>query len=299
MEVPLKLEGKKSVEDIGNLERMDGKTVVPAVPGYLQSMLKKLCKENIPAKYNVNPIRDIQVLAPMKKGTAGVHELNLVLQDALNPYGEPVKFGAREFRVGDRIMVFKNNYDLETYNGDIGFVLGTVEIAAKKDDDDDDFDDEPDEAVQTSLYSKAEMDLMVAADKPEQKPAKMDRYLKVLIDDVEKCYPEKEAGNLQLAYCQTIHKSQGSEFPIVILCLVNQHYTMLERNLIYTGLTRARNMCLFLASKKALTMAVNNCKVKDRNSLLGSRIKRAIHDFKVASLVFKAPQPGIGEIECR
>ncbi len=214
MEVPLKLEGKKSVEDIGNLERMDGKVKVPATTGYLQSMLKKLCKENIPAKYKVDPIRDIQVLAPMKKGTAGVHELNLVLQDALNPYGEPVKFGAREFRVGDRIMVFKNNYDLETYNGDIGFVQGVVEIAAKKDDDDDDFDDEPDGAVSTFLYSKEEL-AEIAGNKVEQKPAKMDRYLKVMIDDVEKCYPEKESGNLQLAYCQTIHKSQGSEFPIV------------------------------------------------------------------------------------
>ena len=257
MPVPRKLEGKKSVEDVE----------------YVHRMLAKMCQENIPQKYHLDPIKDIQVLAPMKKGTAGVYELNKVLQEALNPNGEILKFGKREFRKGDRVMIFKNNYDLDTFNGDIGFVQEIIELPK--------VDDKKEVSeVQESL----ELDTPLEPIAP-----KMEKFLKLIIDDREVFYPDKLADDIQLAYCQTIHKSQGSEFKAVILVLLGQHYTMLERNLIYTALTRAREMCLFLASKSALEMAVTRCQTKDRNSFLGSRIKLATRQMQTAASVFAIP----------
>jgi exodeoxyribonuclease V alpha subunit len=168
-------------------------------------------------------------------------------------------------------MAFKNNYDLDTYNGDIGFVAGLVEVPVK------DEGEETSEAVQDTL-----------GDDFDAVPPKMEKFLKVMIDGREVFYPADHVDELQLAYCQTIHKSQGSEYPCVIVVLLNQHYTMLERNLIYTALTRAKKMGLFLASKSALGKAISRCQTKQRNSFLSSRIKLAA---KEASL------PCVGQVK--
>jgi exodeoxyribonuclease V alpha subunit len=202
---------------------------------WLKNTLAKLASNHIPSKFGdaakpIDPIRDIQVLVPMKKGTIGSFELNKVLQQALNPNKEEIALSGKVFRIGDRVMQTKNNYDegIEVYNGDIGFITDI---------------------------------------KHEDKSLEIDFYGRIVQ------YPFELTEELQLAYCQTIHKSQGSEYPIVIVVMGYQHWAMLERNLLYTANTRAKKLCLFLASKGAIERAVKNNPVKNRNTYLAQRIR--------------------------
>lgn len=202
---------------------------------WLKEKLGRLVSKNIPEKYAggskpINPIRDIQVLVPMKKHTMGSYELNKVLQDALNPNGIEFSAGGKVFRYGDRVMQMKNNYSegMDVYNGDIGFII---------------------------------------SHNPEEKTIQVDFY------DRTVDYPYEDINDLVLAYAQTIHKSQGSEYPIVVVVMGYQHWPMLERNLIYTANTRAKELCLFMASKGAIEQAVKNNPVSDRNTYLAQRIR--------------------------
>ena len=205
---------------------------------WLRSKLGRLVAVNIPEKYSqgfkkIDPIRDIQVLVPMKKNTLGAHELNKVLQQALNPNGEIVYVGGKAFRIGDRVMQMRNNYaeGMEIYNGDIGFVV---------------------------------------ENRPEEKALVIDFYGRSV------SYSYTDVEDLQLAYAQTIHKSQGSEYPIVVVVMAYQHWPMLERNLIYTANTRAKNLCLFMASKGAIEQAVKNNPATARNTYLSQRLRSYI-----------------------
>lgn len=209
---------------------------------WLKTKLARVVGVNIPQAFgagkvdgsgipqNINPIRDIQVLVPMKKHTIGANELNKVLQEALNPNGEVVAVGGKAFKIGDRVMQTRNNYDegMDVYNGDIGFIT---------------------------------------ANRPE------DKCLDVDFDGRAVSYPYSDAGDLQLAYAQTIHKSQGSEYPVVVVVMGFQHWPMLERNLLYTANTRAKQLCLFMASKGAIERAVKNNPVHQRNTFLAQRIR--------------------------
>lgn len=204
---------------------------------YVKEKLSRLVSINIPEKYKVNPIKDIQVLVPMKKNTLGTHELNKVLQKAINPNGREFTAGGKLFRVGDRVMQTRNNYDegMDIYNGDVGFII---------------------------------------SDQPEEKCVDVDFYGRTVSISYE------ELGDLQLAYAQTIHKAQGSEYPIVIIVMAYQHWPMLERNLIYTANTRAKDLCLFLASKGAIEQAVKNNPVKERNTYLAQRLRACMSGDK-------------------
>lgn len=203
---------------------------------YVKEMLPRLV-DRVVKKLKVDPIRDIQVLTPMRKGPAGFPEFNIVLQDALNPKGQEMTIKGQKFRVGDRVMQLKNEYDqLNLSNGDIGFILSFDTTS----------DSKKDHAILIDFYGKTV------------------RYPFSLTDD------------LVLAYAQTIHKSQGSEFPAVILVLLNHHYTMLERNLLYTAATRAKRMCVYLASEEALRTAVSTNNISKRNTFLSTRIRKAI-----------------------
>jgi exodeoxyribonuclease V alpha subunit len=193
-------------------------------------VLEVVC-ERIPARFGLRPLEQVQVLAPMYRGPAGVNALNERLQAALNPPGagktEKSLFG-QLFRAGDKVMQIQNNYEKDVYNGDIGRLIG-VDI------------------VEHSL----EMDF--------------DRRRVV--------YDWGEADQLVLAYAVSVHKSQGSEFPAVVIPLVTQHYLMLQRNLLYTGITRARQLCVIVGSRRAIGMAVKNNKVAGRYTGLEWRLK--------------------------
>lgn len=202
---------------------------------WAREKLIRLVGSNIPERIKVNdkpvdPIRDVQVLVPMKKLSLGVHELNPLLQQTLNPNGKVFTINGREFRIGDRVIQLRNNYEpgMEISNGDIGFIK---------------------------------------ANDPEEKFITIDFYGR----DVE--YPHAGIQELQLAYAQTVHKAQGSEYPVVVIVMGKQHWPMLERNLLYTANTRAKNLCLFIASHGAIEHAVKNNPVKERNTYLAQRLR--------------------------
>lgn len=185
----------------------------------------KVVAERIPARFGLDPIRDVQVLAPMNRGAAGARALNLALQVALNPdKGAPVieRFGFT-YRVGDKIMQVDNNYDREVFNGDIGFITAI----------------EPDEG-----------------------------QLAVDIDGRPVAYPFGELDEVVLAYATTIHKSQGSEYPAVVIPAVTQHYAMLRRNLLYTGMTRGKRLVVLVGQRKAIGIAVRGVQGRRRWSKL-------------------------------
>lgn len=199
------------------------------VPGRASDEILKLVAEDIPNEWDMDPMNDVQVLAPMYKGECGVDRLNTVLQNELNP-GDDLGFGPKEdFRIGDKVMQTENNYEKEVFNGDIGRIVGADRSVSQLE------VDFPDYGVKT--------------------------------------YEKNEISALELAYAITIHKSQGSEYDAVIIPLLNQHYVMLKRNLLYTAVTRSRELVVLVGSKKALAMAVNNDRESRRFTTLSQRLK--------------------------
>ena len=193
-------------------------------PEKISATLVKLVKERIPQSFGFDPIRDVQVLCPMNRGTLGVRELNSALQEALNPVraGEAVveRFGWR-FRMRDKVIQTENDYDKDVFNGDIGTI----------------------EHIDT-----AEHEVTIRFDERSVK------------------YDFGELDEVSLAYAVTIHKSQGSEFPAVVIPVATQHYMLLQRNLIYTGITRGKNLVVLIGQKKALAIAVHNDRPQRRYS---------------------------------
>lgn len=186
-----------------------------------------LVKNRLPKTYGYKPT-EIQVLTPMKKGSLGTINLNELLQKELNPNGEEIKFGTTTFRVNDKVMQIKNNYDKEIFNGDSGFIQS---------------------------INKEEKTLIVVFKK------------QVVI------YDFSDLDELMLAYAVTVHKSQGSEYPIVVMPITMGHYVMLKRNLIYTGITRAKNLCVLLGQKQSLYLGVNTIDTTKRNTYLNNFLK--------------------------
>jgi exodeoxyribonuclease V alpha subunit len=188
-----------------------------------------VCKR-IPAKFGFHPRDQIQVLAPMYRGPAGVDALNTRLQAALNPPGlmkaERTLYG-RTLRVGDKLMQVQNNYDKDVFNGDIGYLFAINPV---------------------------------------------DQTLTIDFDGRGLVYDWSEADQLVLAYAVSVHKAQGSEFPVVVIPLVTQHYLMLQRNLLYTAVTRARQLCVLVGSKRAINIAVHTNKVTQRYTALDWRL---------------------------
>ena len=201
----------------------------------------KLVQENLPNYYHVEPSQ-IQVLTPMQRGVVGATNLNLSLQEALNPPEHDIFMRGRgkvtmpkeclrrsgyAFRADDKVMQIKNNYDKEVFNGDIGIIESVNET---------------------------------------------DRTLKVNFDGRSIEYDVTELDELVHAYATTIHKAQGSEYPIVVMPIMMNHFVMLQRNLIYTGITRAKKVLVIVGTKKALAYAVKNVTVTKRNTLLKERL---------------------------
>lgn len=192
-------------------------------------LVVQLCRHELPGE-GVDVGRDVQVLSPMHRLACGVENLNKLLQASLNPPAKgrlETASGGKIFRVGDKVMQTRNDYDKGVFNGDIGRVA--------------DMDDE-----------------MVLIRYPE--------------GDVP--YDRSELDALAPAYAMSVHKSQGSEYPIVILTLVSGHYMMLQRNLLYTAITRAKQRVILVGSSAALGTAVSNDRTRRRHSLLAERLRR-------------------------
>lgn len=190
----------------------------------------RLVKERLPRAYRESPDR-IQVLTPMQRGVVGAANLNLLLQQALNPSGPSLNRGGYTYRQGDRVMQQCNNYDKDVFNGDLGYIR----------------------EVDTE-----------------------ERTLKVDFDGKWVEYDVTELDELTLAYATTIHKAQGSEYPIVVMPVLMTHFVMLQRNLIYTGITRAKKICVLIGATKALAYAVRNMSVLKRNTSLRERLNPSL-----------------------
>lgn len=188
-----------------------------------------LVKTRLPKKFQVDPVRDIQVLCPMNRSLTGARGLNQLLQEALNPPGENSieKFGYR-FSVADKVMQIQNNYDKDVYNGDIGFVTHIDPV---------------------------------------------EQELTATFDGHVVTYGFGELDELVLCYSTTIHKSQGSEYPVVVIPVSTQHYMMLKRNLIYTGITRGKRLVVLVGQKRALAMAVKGKQAERRWSKLAEWLR--------------------------
>ena len=191
-----------------------------------------LVANRIPETFGLDPVREVQVLVPMYRGAAGVMALNARLQAELNPLeGGRIeqKLAGQIFRVGDKVMQTRNNYDKDVLNGDLGTIKAINRI---------------------------------------------DQTLTVDVDGVRVVdYDFTEADELVLAYAVSVHKAQGSEFPAVVMPVLTQHYVMLQRNLIYTGITRAEKLCVLVGNNKALRIAINNNQVAKRYSGLAWRMR--------------------------
>ncbi len=221
-------------------------------PELITDMICSLIADRLPQHYNYHPIDDIQLLCPMRRGVLGTENLNKRLQEVLNagytaPATHPLekaRFGARPskqtspfgdpsatiggFRIGDKVMQIRNNYDYDVFNGDIGRVV----------------------AIE-----------------------RLDKKVHIQYPDKQVAYDTADLGELVLAYATTIHKAQGSEYPAVVIPLHTQHYLMLQRNLLYTGITRAKERVVIVGTKKALGICIRNNQVMQRNSYLAERLQ--------------------------
>ena len=212
---------KQELDDFYFIEQGDPEEVL--------GIILELTRERIPKRFGFDPIDDIQVLTPMYRGVVGAGNLNLELQKALNPGENAVERGGKSFRVSDKVMQIRNNYDKEVFNGDIGRIA------------------------------------RVNSENQE---------VTIIFDDREVPYDFADLDEVVLAYAVSVHKSQGSEFPAVIIPLLTQHYLLLQRNLIYTAVTRGKRLVVLVGTRKALAIGVKNDKTQKRYTYLQHRLKR-------------------------
>ncbi len=218
----LKSTGGK-LEDFFFIEQEDPEEVV--------KIILELSKNRIPKRFGFDPIDDIQVLSPMHKGTAGAGNLNVQLQKVLNPSEAGIVRGNREFRINDKVMQIKNNYDKGVFNGDLGRIRK--------------IDPESQEFI-------------------------------ISFDGLNVTYDYIELDELVLAYAVSVHKAQGSEYPAVIIPILTQHYILLQRNLIYTAVTRGKKLVVMVGSRKALKIGLKNNHMEMRHTDLMHRLVRAL-----------------------
>lgn len=216
--------------DTSNGKQTDFFFIKNEEPEQVAEEIVKLVKHRLPKAYN-QPLNNIQVLTPMQRSVVGATNLNMMLQQALNTSNLGISRGGTTYKLGDRVMQVRNNYDKNVFNGDIGIV------------------------EQVSME---------------------DRTLFVRFDDNLVEYEASELDEVTLAYATTIHKAQGSEYPIVVIPVLMTHFVMLQRNLIYTGITRAKKICVLIGQPKALAYAIRNLTVTKRNTKLKERLRGEI-----------------------
>ena len=196
-------------------------------PQKVLGIILELTKTRIPQRFGFDPVDDIQVLSPMHKGVVGAENLNMELQKTLNPVQDGIIRGNRSFRVNDKVMQIRNNYDKAVFNGDMGRITGI---------------------------------------RPEE------YEVTVTFDGRDVTYEFSDLDEIVLAYAVSVHKSQGSEYPAVVIPILTQHYILLQRNLIYTAITRGRDLVVMVGTRKALAIGINNDKTQKRFTYLKHRL---------------------------
>lgn len=194
-----------------------------------RATIVEMVASRIPARFGLDPIRDVQVLAPMHRGAAGSLALNEALQHALNPHAAGIARGPTTFRIGDKVMQLRNDYDRDVFNGDVGIV---------------------------SSVNVDENELVVRFDDARDVP-----------------YDAAALDELTLAYACSIHKSQGSEYPAVVIPLLTSHFVMLSRNLLYTAVTRGKRLVVLVADPRALQLALAEDRRGERKTTLERRLR--------------------------
>ncbi len=220
--IPKLKPAKENLEDFYFIEQDD--------PDQALSVIMELVCERIPKRFNFHPINDVQVLSPMHKGVVGVGNLNMKLQDAMNPSNVQIAKGERVFRLKDKVMQTRNNYEKEVFNGDIGRI--------------------------TSMDQESQQ-------------------VTITFDGIPVPYDFSELDEVALAYAISVHKSQGSEYEAVVIPILPQHYVLLQRNLIYTAVTRGKKLVVMVGSKEALAIGVRNDRIMRRYTYLAERLKRS------------------------
>ncbi len=209
-------------------ERSDCYLLVKEEAENVQAAILELAARGLPRRHRIDPLEELQILSPMLKGPIGASQLNQSLQALLNPTGPELLRAGRLYRLGDRVMQIRNNYEKEVYNGDIGRIV--------------------------------KLDLE-------------EREVTVRFYDRHIVYDFNELDELVLAYAITVHKSQGSEYPAVIIPVHTAHYVMLQRNLLYTAVTRGKGLVVLVGTKKAIVIAVKNHKIQQRYTGLVRRLQ--------------------------
>ncbi len=192
----------------------------------LETILKLVCIR-IQNAFGFDPLNDVQILTPMNRGTIGTYNLNVEFQKALNPREDGMMRGGRSFRINDKVMQIRNNYDKDVFNGDIGRI------------------------------SKIDLE---------------NHEVTILFDGRPVVYDYPDLDEIVLAYAVSVHKSQGSEYPCVVIPLLTQHYVLLQRNLLYTAVTRGKKLVIVVGSKKAMAIAIKNDKQQNRYTFLKERL---------------------------
>ncbi len=200
-------------------------------PQEIVAEINSLCGGRLQNKYGFDPLRDIQILTPMRKGIIGCDNLNQTLQQVCNPgrINGPSPDLLSSLLTGDKVMQIRNNYDKEVFNGDIGFIV-----------------------------RKNTEDQTVIID----------------FDGREVEYEKNDLTEIELAYAITVHKSQGSEFKCIIVPVHTAHYPLLQRNLLYTAITRGKELVIVIGSSKAVAMAIKNNSIEQRNSRLKEKLRK-------------------------
>ena len=194
----------------------------------IEKKILYLVEKELPKKRGLHPLNDIQVISPMKRGVVGIENLNLVLQNTLNPSSKPLLRAGKRFHVKDKVMQIRNNYNKNVYNGDIGQIL-RIDV--------------------------------------------IDQSIDILFDENVVSYDFSELDEVVLAYCVSVHKYQGSECPCIVMPIHTTHFKLLQKNLLYTAVTRGKKLVILIGTTKAIGIAVKNNDVMKRYTGLESAIK--------------------------